>query len=175
MINILALSLVATSLTAAGIWSPSPQRQDVRRKEGHTVVVVEYDKGGQRGTKVSISSPPPPPRHQPKPVEYFSKEALKEAASVLPNLGQGTSPVGKAGFGGHIPGELICDAFGKCTQTFASVFDLAKGKVSVTINEAKDKVKETAGKSKEALAHKGQALKERAKDTMGTAKDTAET
>ncbi|KAE8684395.1 hypothetical protein F3Y22_tig00111131pilonHSYRG00144 [Hibiscus syriacus] len=139
MINILALSLVATSLAAAGIWSPNPQRQYVRPKEVHTVVVVEYDEYGQRGTKVSISSPPPS-RKQPKP-------------KSLP--------------GGHIPGELICDAFGKCTQTFASVFDLAKDKVSVAADEAKDKVKETACKAKEALAQK-------VKGTMETAKDTAE-
>ncbi|KAK8643175.1 hypothetical protein V6N13_012481 [Hibiscus sabdariffa] len=177
--NILGLSLFATSLAAAGIWSPTPQRQYVGAGEGHRVIVVEYDEHAQRGTQVYISPPPP---QQPEPAKYFSKEGLKEAASVLPNLGQGISPGGKAGPGSHVPGELICDAFGKCTQTFATVFDKAKDMVSETADEAKHKAGEIAGKAKGALAQKGQVLKEsanecldKAKDAVGTVKETAET
>ncbi|GMI90548.1 hypothetical protein like AT1G72100 [Hibiscus trionum] len=176
MMNILGLSLVVTSLAAAGIWSPTPQTQYVGAGDGHRVIVVEYDEDDQRGTKTYISP-------QLKLENYFSKEGLKEAASVLPNLGQGISPGGKAGpgTGTHIPGELICDAFGKCTQTFASVFDKAKDKVSETADEAKHKVGEIASKAKGAVAQKGQVLKEsanecidKAKDAVGTVKETAE-
>ncbi|KAL4332543.1 hypothetical protein GQ457_07G020130 [Hibiscus cannabinus] len=180
MMNILGLSLVVTSLAAAGLWSPSPQRQYVGASEGHRVIVVEYDEDAQHGTKVHVS--PPPPQQQPKPAKYFSKEGLKEAASVLPNLGQGISPGGKAGPGSHVPGELICDAFGKCTQTFASVFDKAKDKVSETADEAKHKLGEIASKAKGALAEKDRVLKEsanecidKAEDAVGTVKETAET
>lgn len=97
----------------------------VRLKEGHTVIVPDHDEDDKRKTDVSISSPPPP-QQQPKLAEYFGKEALKEAASVLPNRGQGISPEGKAGSGRQSPGELICDALGKCTRTIGTVLGKAK-------------------------------------------------
>ncbi|MBA0624207.1 hypothetical protein Godav_009602 [Gossypium davidsonii] len=78
MINILALSLVLGLLAAVGIWSPTPQRERVRLKEGHTVIVVDHDEDDKRNTDISISSPLSP-QQQPKSVEYFGKEAPKEA------------------------------------------------------------------------------------------------
>ncbi|OMP09903.1 hypothetical protein COLO4_05030 [Corchorus olitorius] len=141
MMNILALSLVLSSLAAAGVWSPAPQREDVIVKEGHRVIVVEYDEDGKQNTKVSIS----PTQQKP----------LDEAAStVLPNLGQGISSQGKA---------TICDAFGKCSEKMANAFGKAKGKVEETVedtsNEAKDKAKDIKG----ALGTAKEAIKETAK------------
>ncbi|CAK9313990.1 unnamed protein product [Citrullus colocynthis] len=63
MINLFALCLIVTTLTAAGLWSPPPpppppSPKDVIVKEGHRVVVVEYGHQDQHNTKVSISSEP---------------------------------------------------------------------------------------------------------------------
>ncbi|XWS23398.1 hypothetical protein CRYUN_Cryun28dG0010700 [Craigia yunnanensis] len=156
MMNVLAFSLVVSSLAAAGVWSPTPRSEGALVKEGRRVIVVEYDEDGKRNTKVSISSPPL--QQQPKPGEYFGKETIKEAASALPNIGQGISPQGKAGPGRHSPGELICDAFGKCTHRIATVFGKAKDKVSETAHETKEKVKdkvaETVDEAKEKVKGK---------------------
>ncbi|MBA0746247.1 hypothetical protein Gogos_008783 [Gossypium gossypioides] len=169
MINILALSLVLGSLAAAGIWSPTPQRERVRLKEGHTVIVADHDEDGKRNTDISISSPPPP-QQQPKPAEYFGKEALKEAASVLPNLVQGISLEGKAGSGRQSPGELICDAFGKCTRTIGTVLGKAKDKVSYPADEAKDKVSETVHGVKDKVLETAHEAKDKVVETTQQAK-----
>ncbi|OMO53980.1 hypothetical protein CCACVL1_28161 [Corchorus capsularis] len=148
MMNILALSLVLSSLAAAGVWSPAPQREDVIVKEGHRVIVVEYDEDGKHNTKVSISPTTPP---QQKPLDEAEAEA---ASTVLPNLGQGISSQGKA---------TICDAFGKCTEKMANAFGKARGKVEETFqdtsNQAKDKAKDIKG----ALGTAKEAIKETAK------------
>ncbi|XVF73987.1 hypothetical protein PTKIN_Ptkin13bG0025800 [Pterospermum kingtungense] len=162
MMNVLALSLVVSSLAAAGVWSPAPQREDVIVKEGHRVVVVEYDEDGKQNTKVSISSPPG---------EYFSKETIEEAASAPPNLGQGISPQGKHGPGTHLPGELICDAFGKCTSSIATAFGKAKDKVSDTAHEAQDKVVETAYEAKDKVAETAHEAGEKVSETAHVVKD----
>ena len=55
MMNLLALSLLITSLTATSIFSPNPKQQpNTIVKEGHKVVVVEYDQDGYQNTKISI-------------------------------------------------------------------------------------------------------------------------
>ncbi|XVF30090.1 hypothetical protein REPUB_Repub16aG0026900 [Reevesia pubescens] len=172
MMNVLALSLVVSSLAAAGVWSPTPQREDVIVKEGHRVIVVEYDEDGKPNTKVSISSPPL--QQQPKPGEYFGKETIKEPASALPNLGQGISPQGKAGAGRHSPGELICDAFGKCTRTMATAFGKAKDKVSETAHEAKDKVSETAHEVKDKVSETAHEAKDKVSETAHEVSETAQ-
>lgn len=162
--NVLALSLVVSSLAAAGVWSPTPQREDVIVKDGHRVIVVEYDEDGKRNTKVSIS-PPPQPQHQ----------TIKEgAAYVLPNLGQGISLEGKDGTSGrHSPGELICDAFGRCTNSIATAFGKAKDKVSDTAHEAKDKVSETGYEAKEKVKDKVTETAHETKETVSESKDNA--
>ncbi|XVE55028.1 hypothetical protein DITRI_Ditri03aG0128200 [Diplodiscus trichospermus] len=169
MMNVLALSLVVSSLAAAGVWSPTPpQREDVIVKQGHRVVVVEYDEDGKRNTKVSISSPPP--QQQTKPGEYFGRETVKKATSALPNLGQGISPPGI-----HSPWELICDAFGKCTRTIATVFGKAKDKGSETAHEAKEKVKdkvaETAREAKDKVAETAYKAKDKISESANEAKE----
>ncbi|KAK8477916.1 hypothetical protein V6N13_136935 [Hibiscus sabdariffa] len=195
MMNALALSLVLVSSAAAGVWSPAPRRDDVIVKDGHRVVVVEYDEDGKHNTKVSISSPSL--QQQTEPGEYIGDGTTKEAASALPNVGRGKEDGSRK----HSPGELICDAFGKCTHKVATALGKAKDKVSETAHEAnkvkdeasdmvsetahgtKDKVAETAhrtkgavgdaiGKAKGGVMQTGQDLKERAKGSIHRAKDT---
>ncbi|XP_010244844.1 PREDICTED: uncharacterized protein LOC104588560 [Nelumbo nucifera] len=241
MMNVLALSLVLSSLVAAGLWSPQierhkPDDQEVIVKNGHRVVVVEYEKQGPRNTRVSISPEETgtthklveaadktysstaggksseaaaegvletakekfkeassvlpnlgqgistsvhsksPPTHDIRSISSAvggkaseaaegvletTKEKLKEASSVLPNLGQGTStsvpstsqqfpPVHDARSGTR---ELVCDAFGKC----------------------KHKIAEAMGKTKEKVADKAHAVEEGAKGTVETVKHAGET
>ncbi|KAF7824997.1 Transmembrane protein 205 [Senna tora] len=65
MMNVFALSLLVTSLAAASLFSPPPkthpqnlpESESTIVKEGHRVVVVEYDQDGLQNTKISISSP----------------------------------------------------------------------------------------------------------------------
>ncbi|TYG70324.1 hypothetical protein ES288_D05G304400v1 [Gossypium darwinii] len=168
MINILALSLVLSLLAAAGIWSPTPQRERVRLKEGHTVIVADHDEDGKRNTDISISSPLPP-QQQPKPVEYFGKEALKEAASVSYPADEAKDKVSETVHG-------VKDKI-RCWRLHMK----PKDKVVETTQQAKGAVDGALGNKKEEVAQKGRHLKEsakeyldKAKDSVGTAKDTAE-
>ncbi|KAK8260825.1 hypothetical protein V6Z12_D13G144300 [Gossypium hirsutum] len=114
-------------------------RDDVILKEGHRVIVVEYDQDGKHNTKVSISSP---------------------------SLHQQTDQ------------ELICDAFGKCTQRVAT----ALGKAKESAHETRDKAADTKGaigdalgKAKGAVVQKGQDVKEKVKESIDKAKEAATT
>ncbi|KAL0016217.1 hypothetical protein SO802_003286 [Lithocarpus litseifolius] len=174
MMNLLALCLVVTSLVSAGVWSPtppSPAEEDVIVKDGHRVIVVEYeyDQGDHPNTKVSIS---PEQQHQHHETPPNPMEKIKEASSVLPNLGQGLSqPSEKTTT--TTPKELICDAFGKCKHRIASAMGKAKDKVSETAHEAIDKTKDTTheaiAKEKEMAHEMGDAVG----DALGKAKETA--
>ncbi|XP_039002403.1 uncharacterized protein LOC120128853 [Hibiscus syriacus] len=181
MIAVLALSLVLLSSPAAAV------KDSVIVKDGHRVVVVEYDEDGKHNTKVSISSPSL--QQQTEPREYVVDGTTKEAAPALPNVGRD-----KDGSRKHSPGELICDAFGKCTHITSTAFGKAKDKISETAHDAnkvkdeasdkvKDMVSETAhpikgavgdaiDKAKEAVVQTGQDVKERAKESIDKAKDT---
>ncbi|KAK8299000.1 hypothetical protein V6Z11_D05G292800 [Gossypium hirsutum] len=154
MINILALSLVLSLLAAAGIWSPTPQRERVRLKEGHTVIVADHDEDGKRNTDISISSPLPP-QQQPKPVSYPADEAKDKVSETV-----------------HGVKDKI-----RCWRLHMK----PKDKVVETTQQAKGAVDGALGNKKEEVAQKGRHLKEsakeyldKAKDSVGTAKDTAE-
>ncbi|XP_050230764.1 uncharacterized protein LOC126679812 [Mercurialis annua] len=161
MINLLALSLVLISLLTAQVYSPNPsstgQKDDVIVKEGHRVIVVEtFDDHGQHNTKVSISPPLDPiagDGNEKFPSGFVdnAKNNMKQAAQVLPNIGQGISSAfhrnqekGGGDNNGPGPGELICDAFGKCTHKLASVIGKAKDQVCGKTQEAGHEIKEAA-------------------------------
>ncbi|GLU06724.1 hypothetical protein SLE2022_237250 [Rubroshorea leprosula] len=189
MMNLLALSLVLGSQVVAGVWSPSPEKklegEDVIVREGHSrVIIVEtYDEDGQHNTKVSFS---PPNKQHDGFVDSNKDMMIKEASSVLPNLGRGISPDGKTSGGGggrHTAGELICDAFGKCRHKLADAIGKATDKVSETAEEAKEKIAEKvhedvamkshmAHKAKETVKEKTQDVKEGTKEAIGKAKET---
>ncbi|KAL1214488.1 Late embryogenesis abundant protein [Cardamine amara subsp. amara] len=178
MTNLLALCLVFSTLLAAEIWSPNPtmpthltaSEGDVIVKDGHHVVVVEYDHDGKKNTRVSISPPSVNQvgEEEEKGTSLFrnAKEKAKETASYLPQVGQGISqPVvttkeetEEARDHHATAREVICDAFGKCRQKIASVVGRAKDRTA-------DTVEETASDAGDAAAHKAQDVME----TIGSA------
>lgn len=143
--NMLAIGLVLTSLVTASIWSPSPppfrqdEHQEVIVKEGHRVVVVEYDKEADGSTKVLIS-----------PHEVVdSKETTTTEEEENPKPTDGM-------FSG--PRELVCDAFGKCKHKLAT----ALGKTKDTVQEVEEHTSEAVGKAKETV----HGYEERAKEAV---------
>lgn len=177
MMNLLALSLVLTSLAAAGVWSPSPEKQkhgvDVIVKEVHDrTIVVEYEEDGQPITKLSIS-PEQQQQHAKNMVED-SKENIKQPSSENGRRSETESHA--------FPKELICDAFGKCKHRIATATGKAKESVSEATHEATDETKERAhealGKAKETVSHKAHEVEEHAKesvkDAMGKVKEAKE-
>ena len=203
MMNLLALALVLTSLAAAGLFSPTPEihqrnqkGQDTIIRHGHRTVVVEYDEDGHHNTQISIS--PEQNYHKFTDVDSSvlddTKEKIKEAASVLPNMGQGLSqgPHDTSAFL-RAPRELICDAYGKCKHKISGAMGKAKEKISETAQEAIDKQKEMArdvidgkkemarevgdtvadavGKAKDTVSHKAHDAKESTKEYVEKAKD----
>ncbi|KAK6937995.1 protein of unknown function DUF4149 [Dillenia turbinata] len=204
MMNFLTICLVLTSLASAGKWSPSPERnhhqdqKEVIVKEGHRVIVVEYEKGAHRNTKVSISpqdhtgkSPLEEVEDKAKSVHETAKEKLssvassvrgemedakdkfKETSSVLPDVGQGVSesPPTIAQNG---PKELICDAFGKCKHKIASAIDKAKEMASGKAHEAYEKAGEVKDEAKEAVDQAVAKAKEKAYRQLEAVKEAAE-
>ncbi|KAK4391259.1 Transmembrane protein [Sesamum angolense] len=107
MMNVLALGLVLTSLVTAGFFNPSPEKQnpkeDVIVKEGHRVVVVEYEKD-DGNTKVLIS-----------PQESLISHKFAENGNQEEEVHHRFSP-----------GELVCDAYGKCKRIIASAMGKTK-------------------------------------------------
>ncbi|KAL1219894.1 Late embryogenesis abundant protein 1 [Cardamine amara subsp. amara] len=191
MTNLLALCLVFSTLLAAEIWSPNPtmpthltaSEGDVIVKDGHHVVVVEYDHDGKTNTRVSISPPSVNQvgEEEEKGTSLFrnAKEKAKETASYLPQVGQGISqPVvttkeetEEARDHHATAGEVICDAFDKCRQKIASVVGRAKDRTA-------DTVEETASDAGDAAAHKAQDVMEiigsAARDVEDTIADKAQ-
>ncbi|GMN51789.1 hypothetical protein TIFTF001_020935 [Ficus carica] len=165
MMNVVALCLVVTSLATAGVFSPAPKKQNdddnLIVKEGHRVVVVEYDQEGHPITKVSIS-PDDTSRHHLHADELSStaektKEKFNEAASVLPDHGEGEW---------RSPKELICDAYGKCKHKIADAIGRTKEAVS-------EKVHDVAEKTKEAVSEKAHDVSEKTKETVHDAAEKA--
>ncbi|KAK5772161.1 uncharacterized protein LOC108463117 [Gossypium arboreum] len=172
MRNGLVLSLLVVSSLAM---AAAVGRDDVILKEGHRVIVVEYDQDGKHKTKVSISSPSL--HQQTDQGEYFGTETMKDAASALPNVGHGISQ-GKSGSGRHSSGEIICDAFEKCTPRVATALGKAKDKVSDTAHEAnklKQAASETAHEAKEKVKDKAwettQEVREKVSETARETRD----
>ncbi|KAJ0085075.1 hypothetical protein Patl1_07382 [Pistacia atlantica] len=171
MMNFVAICLVVTSLVAAGVFSPNPeknnQKEQVIVKEGHRVVVVEYDEHGQTNTKVFIS--PENEYYIKKPgsgsasdvEEKISSAAsdaynnakgkIKEASSDLSQELSGSKPSFGEGHG-HGPAELLCDAYGNCKHKIASAIGKAKDKVKEAAIHGKEKANEAKEKASE-VAH----------------------
>ncbi|KAD4888535.1 hypothetical protein R6Q59_034462 [Mikania micrantha] len=133
MMNALAIGLVLTTLLTAVVWSPSATHHDDHRevivKEGHRVVVVEYDKEADGSTKVLIS-----PNDVVVPSAVDSKDEDKPA---------------ERSFSG--PRELVCDAYGKCKHKIAAALGKTKDKVDETVHGVSDKAREIEERTKDAV------------------------
>ncbi|KAK7312057.1 hypothetical protein VNO77_35596 [Canavalia gladiata] len=162
MMNVLGLSLVVTSLAASGILSPSPSQEkqgaNTIVKEGHRVVVVEYDQDGLHNTKISIS--PEQVIHHDKMGQDISQDA--------PFL--------------HAPKELICDAYGQCKHKIGDAMEKTKDKAQEVIQkkkkdmiaankEAARQVADAVGKAKESVYDKAHDVQEYTKVTAEKAKE----
>lgn len=190
MMNLLALSLLAASLAAAGVWSPPPQPPDHRIvKEGRRVIVVEYEREdlgspGQAEVPNGDHRSVLPSLHE---VEEKAREKFKEAASVLPNVGQGVSYVDRSGqeeppSGSSTTKERICDAYGKCKEKISSMFGQATDKASDVGDWASDVGdwaaevgQEVASKAKRVGEEVEGRVKEKAHTAHETVKGAAET
>lgn len=193
MINVLGLCLLATSLVTASIFSPNPTQQHKQAantivKEGHRVIVVEYDQDGYQNTKISIS--PEQPHHEEDFTKIDSnniidnaKDKIKEASSVLPNMGQGISQDPSQHFL-HTPNpkELICDAYGKCKHGISNAMGKTKEKTQDAVNKKREEAKEVSetvsdavNKAKETVYDKVHDVNEYTKESMEKGKDTGQT
>ncbi|KAL6515670.1 hypothetical protein OROHE_018704 [Orobanche hederae] len=202
MMNLLALGLVLTSLLTAGLFTPSPENQkssskeEVIVKEGHRVVVVEFEKDDAH-TKVVIS-----PQDSEKGFaatgagnakEKLSEKKTEDVKQITPKEEEEE----KEEITTHQsfrPRELVCDAYGKCKHKIASAFgktkdtvvekandvvDKAADKVSEVkegakeaVSEAIDKVKNTASHTAHQAFDKMHESKESVKESAGEVKDT---
>ncbi|XP_011096288.1 uncharacterized protein LOC105175521 [Sesamum indicum] len=200
MMNALALGLVLTSLVTAGFFNPSPEKQvskeDVIVKEGHRVVVVEYEKD-DGNTKVLISPQESLISHKFAETGFAAnakdklsekmedaKEKIKEvSSSVVPDVGK----VGNQEEEIHhrfSPGELVCDAYGKCKRIIAGAVGKTKEAVAETGHEAADKVysskegakeavSEAVGKVKDTATHAAHKVSDKIQEAKANVKDSA--
>lgn len=178
MMNALALGLVLTSLVTAGFFTPCPEKQNLKQdvivKQGHRVIVVEYEKD-DGNTKVSIS---PQDSHKIDETEAKDKlsekmanlkEGAKEASSsVLPEMGmkldnQEEDVEAHHGFSAR---ELVCDAYGKCKHKLAS----AMGKTTEAVAE---EAKEAVGKAKDTVSETAHKAYDKVHEAKESAKDSA--
>lgn len=176
MMNVLAVSLVLTSLAASAILSPAPETQQKQGantivKEGHRVVVVEYDQDGHHNTKISIS--PEQPTHHHNALDN-AKDRIREAASVLPNVGQGISQPQDAAFL-HAPKELICDAYGKCKHRIADAMEKTKDKAQEALHKKNEEARHVRDSVADALRETKEVVHDKARDVQDYAQDTVET
>ncbi|XP_042008768.1 uncharacterized protein LOC121757293 [Salvia splendens] len=150
--NFLALGLVLTSLVTAGFFTPTPQNpkssdDNVIVRDGHRVVVVEYEKD-DGNTKVLISPP--------------DKLNEKMEGDEMGNLVESQEDRKFS------PRELVSEAYGKCKHKIASAFEKTKESAAKDkIQESKEKVKDSANEVKDEVAEKAR----RVRDTMQESKE----
>uniref|UniRef100_A0A0A0KSX1 TMEM205-like domain-containing protein n=1 Tax=Cucumis sativus TaxID=3659 RepID=A0A0A0KSX1_CUCSA len=147
--------LIVTTFTAAGLWSPPPPPQNVIVKEGHRMVVVEYDDQGQHNTKVSISSEPDQDaknseRHRTKDLicDVYGKCKHKVASAVEKAKVMVTETAQEA----HDVGESVTDAFDgakdKLKEGAKETLEMAKSREEKVVKGAERVAKETGEKIK---------------------------
>lgn len=168
MINVLALCFVMTTLVTAGVVSPSPERRHkddtTVEKEGHRVVVVEFDKD-DGNTKVSISTQEQKGQKSSDRLMEGKKEKLEREDIHHSHMGSAK--------------DLVCDAFGKCKHKIDSAIGRTKEAVDKVDEEAhlakeREKVKERAHEVKGAAKRGGENVMETAKIIKGEAERKAD-
>ncbi|KAF3677462.1 putative GDSL esterase/lipase 5-like [Capsicum annuum] len=151
MMNVLAISLVLITLVTAGVFSPNTENKgdDVIVKEGHRVVVVEYEPNDGH-TKVSISPQETEKTGYVSDVKDKSSEKVEDVKDKIKHVTSSS-------------GELVCDAFGKCKHRIASALEGTKEKLSEKMHEIEEDAKEGFEKASE----KASEVKEKAKESVG--------
>lgn len=184
--NLVTLGLLLSSLAAAGVWSPhhepKPSHHQQRQpaddhvlREGHRVVVVEYERQVPPNFAEQVLHPPATRR-----LIEEAKDKIQEAASVLPNLGQGVSTPPARPDEAQAAGSaksMICDAYGVCKEKVAALIGKSKEKTTEIGDISKDAVKnagEKASQLKEGAKGAVRDAEERASQLKESAKDTVE-
>ncbi|KAL4183311.1 hypothetical protein AMTRI_Chr11g154560 [Amborella trichopoda] len=174
MMHAVALGFVITSLAAAGVWSPPPPQPNTV-KEGHRVIVVEYERELPQHTQqhkipADYSGEGVVDREKSallgkeKGVAEKLKEKYRDAACVLPNLGQGLSSSAES----NAPRasnakDKLCDAYGVCKDRISDIFGAAKDKVAQKVSESGERVADKVFETKDAIADKLSDAEESAK------------
>ncbi|KAG6431977.1 hypothetical protein SASPL_103549 [Salvia splendens] len=168
MMNFLALGLVLTSLVTAGFFTPTPQNPKSRDddnvivRDGHRVVVVEYEKD-DGNTKVLIS--PPEKSEFLATANDKLNEKMEGARDELGNLVENQEDRKFS------PRELICDAYGKCKHKIASAFEKTRESAAETEEAAKDKIQESKEKVKDEVVEKARRVKDTIQEYKEKVKD----
>ncbi|KAL3353880.1 hypothetical protein AABB24_018518 [Solanum stoloniferum] len=167
MMNVLAISLVLSTLVTAGFLTPN-KKEDV-------VLVVEFDQN--QGTKVLIS----PQQTQIPKSGYVSDlkdkiyEKAEEASSVLPNIGQGIASPYVNQHQQNSARDVVCDAYGKCKEKISTVFGKTKDKVEEGFTKVSEKTKDvvdaTKSKKDEVMEQVKGEISEKAEEGKKDLKD----
>ncbi|KAG8378471.1 hypothetical protein BUALT_Bualt08G0140600 [Buddleja alternifolia] len=178
MMNVLALGLVLTSLVTAGFFSPTPEKNNPKEdvivvKEGHRVVVVEYDqKDDHVNTKVLIS---PQDSHKTVVDDDDKGHIITDAKDKLSEKIEDTKEIIiDAKDKSFSPKELVCDAYGKCKEKIASAIGKTKDTAAEKVYAAEEGAKEAVGKAKEKVSEKVEGAKETASDKAKEAEQMIE-
>ncbi|XP_021767182.1 uncharacterized protein LOC110731618 [Chenopodium quinoa] len=190
MMNLIAISLIATSIVVSGLFSPNPQNNggkgdQVIVKGGHRAVVVEYgDDVGDGNTKVLIKSSQEHAKDPgPGPVDEQISRAAASVAGVAQDVkGKAHDVVtGQTGPHGARPRELICDAYGKCKHKIAGVWGKTKEKaaeaeevVEEVVEDVVDKAKGFASKAGRKAEETAEGVRDDVKAKARSAGETAE-
>ncbi|KAG0494358.1 hypothetical protein HPP92_005352 [Vanilla planifolia] len=145
MMNFFSLVLILTSVAAASLFSPSQDSNNQVLREGHRLIVVEFER----------QLLPPPYTHAP-PSSSPAGEVASEA-----NEGQGLSQPLK---------EKICDAFGVCKDKVSSIFTHTKNKAS---EHKAAQYHDSASDAFKTAKEKAAQFEESASDAVKTAKQNA--
>ncbi|GAB2224055.1 hypothetical protein Drorol1_Dr00004801 [Drosera rotundifolia] len=181
MMNAVAIGLILTTVSFAGLLSPppatkpepEPEPESVIVKGGHRAVIVEYaDSSGGGNTRISIS--PPSATAPSKSMILAATDAVAGAAGEV----KGKMSDMMSSNGPHVasPRELICDAVGKCKHKIAAAMTRAKEKVAETVEEAKEAVVgggEDAREGSEADVEQAKKKGEDAADELSSAREKA--
>ncbi|XP_057793618.1 uncharacterized protein LOC131010215 [Salvia miltiorrhiza] len=182
MMNFVALGLVLTSLVTAGFFAPTPQNprsrgeDDVIVKEGHRVVMVEYEKD-DGNTKVLISPQEKGFADKLSQKTEKVKEGVKGASSsVVDELGNlvGKNEESNENILHKVrPRELVCDAYGKCKHKIASAFEKTKASAAEAASAAEEAAKEAVGRVKDKLEEGKEMVKDSASELSSKAAEGA--
>ncbi|KAF6162418.1 hypothetical protein GIB67_009045 [Kingdonia uniflora] len=146
MMNIVALCLVFTSLTTAGLFSP---KQPNYEREGHLLIVADKnDEPALLESKLNTET---------SGVLETAKEKFHKASSVLPNLGQGLS----SELTQSESSSPICDAFGRCKDKITGAFSKAEESAREKTSEIGDSAREKTSQLGHKLGEVGEFAREK--------------
>ncbi|XP_073024006.1 uncharacterized protein [Primulina eburnea] len=172
VMNILALGLLifASQVTSAGVLSPTREKrnsgEDVIVKEGHRVVVVEFEKDAGN-TKISIL---PHAIH-----DQVDHENSKEKLSGTSMENSREKLMKENGVHrGLSPKELVCDAYGNCKPKIECAMGKAKKGVAGKVHEAEVMSCEVEEEAREAASEAVCKIEDAAHEAYDKAREAAE-